>query len=268
MITSTEFLEGVPVILSLIVIEGLLSVDNALAIAAMAAKLPEHQKRLALRLGIIGAYGFRALALVFVAWIIANPWIKAFGAAYLIYLMCAHLTREETPENPLKPPKKAGLWMTVLSIELMDLSLSLDNVVAAVALSSQLWVVCTGVFIGILALRFLAGACIGLMEKFPILASTAFLLVGYVGSLLLFEIFTDHKIGSVVKFAGITLIVLATILYERSPRLIRWLAPVARVVKIPMRLFSAAVEAVFWPLRALFSLLRLRHDVASRNSKA
>ncbi|MBK8093584.1 MAG: hypothetical protein IPK32_16800 [Verrucomicrobiaceae bacterium] len=58
----------------------------------------------------------------------------------------------------------------------MDLSLSVDNVVAAVAVAgSKLWVDCLGVFIGILALRFVAGLFIRIdVEKFPILADTAF----------------------------------------------------------------------------------------------
>jgi len=263
MITFSELIEGVPIILSLVVIEGLLSVDNALAIAAMASDLPEKQKRLALRLGIIGAYGFRALALAFVGWIINNPWVKILGAAYLIYLMCAHLTKKGRAKVVSEPRKKAGLWMTVFSIELMDLSLSLDNVVAAVALSDKLWLVCTGVFIGILALRLLAGACMELMKNFPILSSTAFLLVGYVGALLLFEMASGREIGSLEKFAGIGAIVLTTILYERSPRLQKLFAPLVSLARIPMRLISQTVEGLFWPLRAFFALVRRSRPASS-----
>ena len=67
MLTSTEIVEVIPVIISLVVIEGLLSVDNALAIAALASHLPKHKQQLALKLGIIGAYLFRGLALFFVS---------------------------------------------------------------------------------------------------------------------------------------------------------------------------------------------------------
>ena len=256
MITVPELVEGLPIILSLIVIEGLLSVDNALAIAAMASELPEHQKKRALRLGIIGAYAFRALALAAAGWIIGNPWIKMIGALYLVYLMCAHLTDAQSRDAAGRPAKKSGFWMTVLSIELMDLSLSVDNVVAAVALSPKLWLVCTGVFIGILALRLLAGVCIGLIQKFPILAETAFLLVGYVGFLLIFELSLGWEIGSLAKFGGIALIIALTLTYERSPRLQRLCAPLVKALHVPMRLFSGAVEGIFWPLRCLFSLVR------------
>ena len=53
-----DWRQAVPVIISLVIIEGLLSVDNALAIAAMARHLPEAQRIRALRFGIIGAYFF------------------------------------------------------------------------------------------------------------------------------------------------------------------------------------------------------------------
>ncbi|MEI6536006.1 MAG: hypothetical protein WCN98_11735, partial [Verrucomicrobiaceae bacterium] len=181
-------LEAIPVIISLIIIEGLLSVDNALAIAAMARHLPGRQKYIALKYGIVGAYLFRGLCLWGAAWIIANPWLKIIGAAYLIHLMAAHFSGQENEDGDDDDDgggKQRGFWMTVLAIEFMDLSLSVDNVVAAVAISPKLWVVCTGVFIGILALRFLAGLCIKLIEKFPVLEDTAFLLIGYVGCILI-----------------------------------------------------------------------------------
>lgn len=81
--TAAEWITAIPVIISLIIIEGLLSVDNALAIAAMAKHLPGRQKYLALKYGIIGAYVFRGLCMWWAAWIIANPWLKIIGAGGL-----------------------------------------------------------------------------------------------------------------------------------------------------------------------------------------
>lgn len=79
------------VIFGLVLIEGLLSVDNALGIAAMASHLPKSQQKAALRWGLVGAYVFRAVALALVAWLMHNEWVKWFGAVYLIYLACEHL---------------------------------------------------------------------------------------------------------------------------------------------------------------------------------
>lgn len=250
--TLDATLQALPVIFSLILIEGLLSVDNALAIAAMASHLPERQRFLALRLGIIGAYVFRGLAMALAAWIINNPWIKLAGAVYLVYLACAHLVesgKDSDGNDDQKASESRGFWPTVIGIELMDLSLSLDNVVAAVALSPNLWVVCTGVFIGILALRFLAGYCIQLIERFPILGKTAFLLVGFVGVLLITEILASVDVHTWQKFLGVVMITVASVLYSRSTVAQTVLDPVLRGVKVPMRWFASAVEGIFWPFK-------------------
>ncbi len=262
--SASEWLGAVPIILSLILIEGLLSVDNALAIAAMANHLPEGQKRKALRWGIVGAYAFRGLAMACAAYIIANPWLKIIGAAYLIYLTCAHFTQaaddEEKDASGQVPLAAKGFWATVASIELMDLSLSVDNVVAAVAMSPKLWVVCLGVFIGILALRFVAGYCLNLLEKYPVLEHTAFLLIGYVGGILVLELRTHIHVGPFQKFIGIVLITAATIFYSRQPSLQRALAPVIRALRWPMIAIAATVGGLItvatWPFKAAWRALR------------
>ena len=259
--------EVVPVIISLVVIEGLLSVDNALAIAALARHLPQKEKTLALRLGILGAYGFRVVALFAASLIIRNPWLKIAGAAYLIYLMAAHFRVVSVVHGPVgdedgaagkpavKPDPSRGFWPTVLSIQLMDLSLSVDNVVAAVAMSPKFWVVCTGVFIGILALMFLAGLAMRMIERFPTLEDVAFVLIGYVGALLLFEMATHRDIGAGGKFVGIAIILAVGILYARSEGLRRVLGPVLRALRWPLRLYAGAVGAVFLPFRWVFNRL-------------
>lgn len=262
-----ELQAAIPVIISLIIIEGLLSVDNALAIAAMASHLPGNQKQLALKLGIIGAYVFRGLALFCAGAIIANPWLKIVGAAYLIYLMSQHFAEkaaeEEAEEGDGTGAAHAagrGLVATIVAIEIMDLSLSVDNVVAAVALSDKLWVVCTGVFIGILALRFVAGLCIKLIERFPILEPTSFVLIGYVGSLLLSELITHVHVGSLGKFIGIVIILAIAILYSEVAVVKKILSPLFRIFLPVMKLVDYAVGGffllVFWPPKKLWTMFR------------
>jgi tellurite resistance protein TerC len=260
--------EAVPVILSLIIIEGLLSVDNALAIAAMAAHLPGKQKQRALKFGILGAYLFRGLSLACASWIIEHSWLRLVGSAYLIYLMAGHFAgeSEEVAGGEPSAPNSRGFWATIVAIEFMDLSLSVDNVVAAVAMSPKLWVVCTGVFIGILALRFVAGACIRLLEKFPVLEHTAFLLIGYVGGILVLEVLGDPGSGlfvlskpfhitTVQKFSGILLIVAASLLYARQQTLRKALAPLVRIFLRAMRgvafVLGLPFQVLMWPVRRI-----------------
>ncbi len=256
--------EALPVIISLIIIEGLLSVDNALAIAAMASHLPGKQKYWALRVGIIGAYVFRGVALLFATYIMANPWLKALGAAYLVHLLAyhfAHVHRKNTAAETGVAVVHKGFWATVASIELMDLSLGVDNVVAAVALSDKFWVVCTGVFIGILALRFVAGHCIKLIEKFPILEHTAFLLIGFVGMLLLTELTWHVDIKVWMKFVGIVAIIALTLWYEKSAGVKAVLRPFLKVSMYPIRFYEATVGFIFmilwYPFKMLFKAFRV-----------
>lgn len=278
--SGPELVDAIPVIISLIIIEGLLSVDNALAIAAMASHLPGKQKYLALKYGIIGAYLFRGLCLAFAAWIIENPWLKICGAAYLVYLMSEHFTGggDEDNDGQDDAPNQRGFIATIVAIEIMDLSLSVDNVVAAVAMSPKLWVVCLGVFIGILALRFVAGACIKLIEKFPILGDTAFLLIGYVGFILCYELLSDPHSGFQLlpgpvhvtagqKFIGIVIIVAVSILYSRSEATQKALKPLFKLANVPMKIIAILVglvlKIILLPFKLIIGLFKRKPAAAA-----
>ena len=268
--SGAELIDASPVILTLILIEGLLSVDNALVIASLASRLPVAQRKRALTYGIFGAYLFRGVALALAAWIISNPWVKAFGALYLVWLMCSHLSASHDGEKK-KKEVKAGFWNIFFTIQLIDLSLSLDNVVAAVALSPKLWIVCTGVFIGILALRFLSGACIKLIKRFPVLTPAAFLLVGYVGLLLLAEVVCHWHVGEVVKFGGIAVILALSLLWGSSAKARVILGPVVRGGRAVMAFVDRAVSLLTWPVAALVQASRqawVKLPVARKIKKA
>jgi YkoY family integral membrane protein len=264
-----QFHEAAPIIISLIIIEGLLSVDNMLAIAALASNLPEAQKRTALRLGLIGAYVFRAVALLGVSFIISNPWLKILGAAYLIHLMAQHFSdlEAETDDDPATHAGKHTFWGTVIAIQFMDLSLSVDNVVAAVAMSpNKLWVVYAGVFLGLFTLWLLAGVSLKMVERFPILAHAAFLLIGFVGASLLIEISADlwwhvHlHFGPLQKFAGIVIILLASLAYASSAQLQKLCVPLFKIIMLPMhayaKLAGAILAALLWPFKKVAGSLR------------
>ena len=91
--SSQELLAGLSVVAGLVVLEGLLSVDNGLGIAALANELPRSQQRQAIRVGLALAYLFRVLALVLASWLATNTWIRWLGAGYLVWLMSSHLTK-------------------------------------------------------------------------------------------------------------------------------------------------------------------------------
>src|SRR5688572_29628105 len=82
-------------IVVLVLLEGLLSADNAMVLAVLVLGLPKHQQRKALRYGIAGAFIFRALATLLAVYLIALAWVKLIGAAYLLYLTFNHFTAHQ-----------------------------------------------------------------------------------------------------------------------------------------------------------------------------
>lgn len=279
--------DGVPVVLALILIEGLLSVDNALAIAAMASHLDEKRRKTAMTIGYAGAYGFRIIALFAAGYIMGNHTLMLIGSLYLIWLMCSHFAglKDAAPdEGEVVNAHKHSYGTTIAMIAFLDLTLSLDNVVAAVAFARDSKVlVYIGVTLGIITLRMVAGYCIKLLEKQPWLEHTAFLLVGFVGILLGTELFWDHSVKQVleiggfqliseaeghfhmakaVKFAGIIGIILLHLAYEKKPAVKAILRPPLRVLLLPAELFAGIVGGVFlaisWPFRAAWKALRAR----------
>lgn len=179
------------IIIQLIILEGLLSFDNALALAALVSRrLKTHEERQkALTWGIWGAYAFRTLIVFIGVWLMAHEWVKALAGLYLIQMGARELmTKKEHFEEEAKQSEKTSrrwfhwiqlspLWSTIVAVEIMDIMFSVDSIAAALALSSKVWVLITGALLGILMMRIAAQSFVKLIHKFPILEKTAFVLV-------------------------------------------------------------------------------------------
>jgi YkoY family integral membrane protein len=173
-------------VLFLVFLEGILSFDNALALAAMVRYMPAEQQKKALTYGIFGAFAFRFASLFMITSIIASPAIKAFGGGYLVALAVKHFLFSSTDGDQKVLPALSFIRVVIM-VELMDIAFSIDSILASVAVSQEFWVIFTGGVLGILMMRFAASLFIGLMAKFPGLERTAYLLVGTVGLKLLGE---------------------------------------------------------------------------------
>jgi YkoY family integral membrane protein len=178
---------------NLILIESLLSVDNAAVLATMVGDLPKDQRQKALRYGILGAYVFRGLCLLFASYLIQFWFLKPLGGLYLLYLAFEHFRPSRRADDGEEIVKEKSVvyrytlglfgkfWATVALIELMDLAFSIDNVFAVVAFTDNLILICVGVFIGILAMRLVAQGFVLLMAKYPFLETSAFLVIAVLG---------------------------------------------------------------------------------------
>jgi hypothetical protein len=201
---------------NLIIIESLLSVDNAAVLATMVMDLPEKERNKALKYGIWGAYIFRGLAMIFASFLIQIWWLKPLGGIYLLYLVYDFWKGKQTPEKEDDVLDKnsnwlyrstvgalGNFWATVALVELMDMAFSIDNVFAAVAFTDNIILVCLGVFIGILAMRFIAQWFVKLMETYSFLETAAFVVISILGLKLGLSIFEHYQPEShISKFLG------------------------------------------------------------------
>src|SRR6188474_1777443 len=87
----------------LVLLEGLLSADNALVLAILVLGLPKDEQKQALRYGILGAFFFRAIATLLAVYLIELSWVKLVGAAYLLYLPYAHFFHGEEGHDRRAP---------------------------------------------------------------------------------------------------------------------------------------------------------------------
>ncbi len=270
-----ELLSGLSVIAGLVVLEGLLSVDNVLGIAALAKELPASQQKRAIRIGLFLAYLFRVLALFVAGWLATNTWVRWLGAGYLIWLMSSHLTKghahdvgeallKDDPNRsaqPVRHTKARSMRIVLLQIGLMDLSLSIDNVIAAVGLAPKdpngdplMWPIYTGVLIAILALQQIAPHAMNLLKKYPILEPTAFVLIGYVGALLIgeeaYHVITGAPIHlpAYFKFVGILIIIWIALFYEADGAVRRIVRPIVKLLMPLMKLVTGLVNIILWPI--------------------
>ncbi len=280
------------IIVQLIFLEGILSLDNAAALGAMVTRLPADasipwpralhglgrlldpilgkQRGAALKVGLLGAYVGRGLMLLVATIIIQNQWLRLIGGLYLLYLALNYLGelghRLDNADAPQPLPETPpNFWLVVLMVELADLAFSLDNVVAAVALSDQYWVVLIGVGIGILFMRFAATLFTRMISWEPRLETTAYLLIGAISiELLLDDLFHIHfgtlvvgplHINAEAQQFGVTLMIIGiTLAFAR----VRWLQPlnvIWRPLLVVCRVLLYPFQWLLWPVRALAGLV-------------
>lgn len=190
-------------ILTLILMECLLSVDNAVVLAAQTQVLPsKEEQRKSLVYGLWGAYLFRFIVIGIGTYLI-NFWeVKLLGGLYLFYLVYKYFYDVRHPEKVAAEEKKKEanekqkvlkkckhrlslFWRTVISIESMDIVFSIDSVLAALAMSNNPVVVLIGGMIGILCMRGVAEIIIKLMEIIPELQTMAYVLIAIIALKLL-----------------------------------------------------------------------------------
>ena len=219
---ATDFLS----IALLVVLEGLLSADNALVLAILVLGLPRSEQRKALRYGILGAFAFRILATLLAVHLLQVAWVKLAGAVYLLYLTWGHFfgSGDASERRAVRPARPwmglSAFWATVVKVELTDVVFAVDSILVAVAMSPKTWVIITGGVLGIIAMRLVIGKLLALVRRYPALVDGAFVIIGWVGLKLLVEYlhaggWIHFQINKWISFGLIVVIFGVAYLYAR-----------------------------------------------------
>jgi YkoY family integral membrane protein len=210
----------------LVILEGLLSADNALVLAMMILGLPRGDQKKALRYGLVGAFAFRIAATLLATHLIRIGIVQLAGGLYLLYLCYQHFFRggdgeERRKIQPAQPwLGLSALWGTVVKVELVNIAFSVDSILVAVAMSKKTWVVLAGGLLGIIAIRVVIAQLLTLVRRYPAIVDGAFIIIAWVGLKLLIEYlhvegWVHFEINKWISFALIGLIFLASYLYAR-----------------------------------------------------
>jgi YkoY family integral membrane protein len=177
----------------LVALEGVLSADNAIALASIAQGLPDSKRqRQALDIGLIAAFVLRMTLIVMATWVIRYWQFELMGALYLLWLVFQYFTSAEDEEGHHHGPRYTSLWQTIPLIAMTDLAFSLDSVTAAIAISEQTWIILTGATIGIIALRFMAELFIQWLKIYTHLEDAGYITVGFIGLRLLLRVVDEQ----------------------------------------------------------------------------
>jgi YkoY family integral membrane protein len=210
----------------LVVLEGLLSADNALVVAVMILGLPRLDQKRALKYGLVGAFIFRTIATLLAVYLIQLAWVKLLGALYLLYLTYQHFFRSGSAEERSKPrPARpwmglSALWGTILKVELVNIAFSVDSILVAVAMSPKRWVVLSGGLLGIVAMRVVISRLLAIVRRYPAIVDGAFVIIALVGTKLLLEYaaamgWIEFEVPKWVSLGSIAVTFLIAYLYAR-----------------------------------------------------
>ena len=179
------------ILLILVILEAVLSADNAVALAAIAQNLSDPKlQRQALNIGLVGAYVLRIILIITATWVVQFWQFELIGALYLLWLVFDYFrpSEEETETEAHHSLGFSSLWQIVPTIAMTDLAFSLDSVTTAIAVAEDTWLIIAGGTIGVITLRFLAELFIRWLQEYIHLEDAGFITVGFVGIRLLLKV--------------------------------------------------------------------------------
>lgn len=175
-------------VFKIIMIDLLLSGDNAVVIALACRNLPPHQRGKGIMFGVGGAIGLRIVLTFFAVSLLALPYLKLIGALLLLWIgIKLILPEEEHNADNIKADTR--LFGAIKTIIIADFVMSLDNVLGvAAAAKGNVWLLVFGLVISIPMIAWSSQMVLKLIDRFPLIIYAGGALLGYVaGEMLVTE---------------------------------------------------------------------------------
>ncbi|MCX8517416.1 MAG: TerC family protein [Rhodoferax sp.] len=162
----------------IILIDIVLSGDNAVVIALAARNLPPHDKRRAILWGTGAAIGMRVLLTLVAVQLLKVPFLQGVGGVLLVWIAVKLLIQDEQKEGKLKP--QDGLWAAIKTILIADVVMSLDNILAIAGVSKGDWVLLIfGLAMSIPLIVLGSTVLMQIMGRFPIVVYAGAALIAW-----------------------------------------------------------------------------------------
>lgn len=207
-------------ILSIIVLNLVLSGDNAVVIALATRKLPASSQNKAIVIGTAGAVVLRILLMLIAVELLTMPYVKIIGAILLFY-MAYDLLKTNEEETEVK--SETTLLSAIRTIIIADLVMSLDNFLAIAGVADGHFMLAVlGLIISIPIVIFGSQVILKLMDRFPWLIWLGALLIAYTaGTMLVEDHFIHHLLrglsnGHIVSLASCVLLAGMYFLFNRK----------------------------------------------------
>jgi YjbE family integral membrane protein len=163
----------------IILVNIVLSGDNAVVIALAARSLPPHQQSKAVMWGAGAAVAMRIVLIIIAVELLRWPWLKLIGAVLLLWIAVKLLLPEDGGSEGVD--SSDNLWAAIKTILIADLVMSLDNVIAvAAAAKGSITLLVLGLAISIPLVIFGATMLMKLMDRWPIIITIGAALLGWV----------------------------------------------------------------------------------------
>jgi YjbE family integral membrane protein len=180
---------------NILLVNIVLSGDNAVVIALAARGLEGKHQRNAIIWGSAAAIIMRVVLTIFAIELLKYPYLKIVGGLLLLYIGIQLLS--EGDEDEATVVEHTVLWAAIRTILMADLIMSLDNVIGvAAAAKGNITLLILGLAISIPLIVFGSTIMLKLMERFPIIITIGAMLLGYLAGEMFF---TDPAIADWTK---------------------------------------------------------------------